>query len=299
VRLAIATALWLLPAAALAGRGVSVEGDSSCPSPAQVARRAAALADVGAPAARARVDRSGAALRVRLTDERGGAIAERTLAATGTCDELAEVVAVTLVAWVAELRPERVPSLQLPASPQPEPAPPPSLATWDLGAGVGAGVAQGGAAVGASVLAAVHAGASGWGVAVRASGAGEREVAVGAYTAAWRRWELAIGPSFQRPLGAWRLAASAGLAAGWLTAEGRNFPRNQSASRFSPGASGYVQLGRPFGAWCPWAALAASAAFRDEPLTIAGSAEDRSLRPLTLELLLGVSVRLAGALAPR
>ncbi|HXI60344.1 MAG TPA: hypothetical protein VNO55_29985 [Polyangia bacterium] len=301
-RLFILGLVWLTPgspsmAAAPGGGGttVDIEGDSACPSAADVRSRVSVLladdttatATTTAPA-RARVDRTGAELRVRLADERGVPIAERLLPATGSCPELAEVVAVTIGTWLAQLRPERLDVPRLARQARPSAVPP---VAWDLGAGVQAALAEGGLAAGASALLSVHTGARGPGLLARAAGTTARQVSVGAHSASWRRWDVTIGPSYQLPLGAWRLTTSVGFSAGWLSAQGRDFPQNQTSTRFSPGLAGQIQLGHPFGAWSPWLSLGASAAIYNDPLTVGGSAAQRALRPIELQLGLGAAIR--------
>jgi hypothetical protein len=114
---------------------------------------------------------------------------------------------------------------------------------------------------------------------------------VGAHTAAWRRWDVTVGPTYQLPAGAWRLTTSIGFSAGWLSAQGRDFPENQASSRFSPGLAGQVQMAHPFTAWAPWLAVGASAAFLREPLTVTGSSVQRALRPIELDIALGASIK--------
>jgi hypothetical protein len=301
-RLFILALVWLIPgslsmAAAPAGIDgtVVVEGDSACPSPADVGSRVSALlagdttatATPAAPA-RARVDRTGAELRVRLADENGAAIAERHLPATGSCPELAEVVAVTIGTWLGQLRPER---LDVPKLPHLVRSSAVSPFAWDLGAGAQAALAEGGLAAGASALLSVHTGTRGPGLLMRAAGTTARQVTVGAHAASWRRWDVTIGPSYQLPFGGWRLTTSVGFSAGWLFAQGRDFPQNQTSTRFSPGLAGQVQLGHPFGTWSPWLSVGASAAIYNDPLIVSGSSAQRALRPIELHLGLGASIR--------
>ncbi|MEA2700108.1 MAG: hypothetical protein QOI66_4379, partial [Myxococcales bacterium] len=192
--------------------------------------------------------------------------------------------------WLGQLRPERLEVPRLPQAP-PATAAAATSVVWDLGAGAQASLAEGGLAAGASALLSVHTGARGPGLLVRAAGTTAREVTVGAHAASWRRWDVTVGPSYQLPVGAWRLTTSVGFSAGWLSAQGRDFPQNQTSTRFSPGLAGQVQLAHPFGAWSPWLSVGASAAIYNEPLTVTGSAAQRALRPIELAIGLGVSIR--------
>jgi hypothetical protein len=272
---------------------VTIDGDSVCPGSAEVAARVSALlagdAAAGPPSV-ARIEHAGRDLRVRLADERGVAIAERTLPTTSSCAEMADVVAVTITTWLTQLRPERL--LPLPPLPSPDgqwPLPRAPVA-FDVGAGVGVSIGEGGPAPAAGLILSLHAGGGGPGVLARASGSTAHDVRIGAATARWRRWDATVGPSYQFLRGRWRLAAGAGLSAGWISAEGQNFPVNQSVGRFSPGVGALIRLDRPFSGWSPWLVVSAAIPLRDEPLTVIGSADRRVVRPVTVDALVGVAL---------
>jgi hypothetical protein len=294
VRFLITLALVVAQGVAIAAPAVSVEGDSLCPTPAEVAALVAPLLADGVPApapARARVDQAGAELRVRLSDELGAPVAERQLASTGSCPETAEFVAVMIATWLGQLRPEQLPTLRLPSPPAASAPPVRSVTVGELGAGVGVTLADGSAAPGARALVSLSARTRGWGVVAQTSLTTGHEVTIGAHAATWRRWHVTVGPSYRVPVGRWRLTASAGLSAGWISAEGTTFPRNFSTTGFSPGAGGLIQLARPFGTWSPWFAIGAAAAFHDRPLTVSDSTDQRALRPFELDISVGASMR--------
>jgi len=294
VHLLLALAFLVTSGAAIAAPAVFVEGDSLCPTPAEVAVLVTPLLADSSPAttpARARIDRAGSELRVRLTDEKGAPVAERQLLPTASCAETAELVAVMIATWLGQLRPEQLPTLALPSPPAAPPPPIGTRAVGELGAGVGMTLAEGSAAPGARALVSLSARTRGWGILAQASGTTGHDVTIGAYTATWQRWHITLGPSYRVPIGRWRLSASAGLSAGWISAEGNTFPQNFSTTRFSPGAAGLIQLARPFGGWSPWLAIGAAAAFHDRPLTVSESTDQRALRPLELDISVGASVR--------
>ncbi|HEX3695137.1 MAG TPA: hypothetical protein VH374_07080 [Polyangia bacterium] len=278
---------------AAAASAVTVEGDSDCPSSAEVEARVASLlagdAAAGPPSV-ARIGHTGRELRLRLADDRGVAIAERTLPVTSNCAEMADVVAVTITTWLTQLRPEHL--QPLPRLPSSAARPPPVRApvAFDVGAGIGASVGEGGAAPAAGLIVSLHAGAGGPGVMARASGSTGHDVSIGTDTARWRRWDATVGPSYQFLLGHWRLATGAGFSAGWISVEGQDFPVNQSAGRFSPGVGALVRLDRPFGGWSPWLVVGAAIPLRDEPLTVIGSSDRRVVRPITVDALVGVAL---------
>lgn len=103
-------------------------GAAQCPAAAAVERRLAALRAPGAAAVWYRVDVQHTAdvLTVRAVTASGDAQLERTLPASGPCEELEQTAAVVLLAWEAQLAPGSVPVPQLerrvvaPAA-QPEP----------------------------------------------------------------------------------------------------------------------------------------------------------------------------------
>jgi hypothetical protein len=280
-------------AKAAAASTVIVESDSDCPRSTEVGARVATLLAgdaAAAPPSLARIEHAGRTLRVRLADERGVAIAERTLPATSNCAEMAEVVAVTITSWLTQLRPERL--LPLPRLPSAEAQPPTVHAplAFDVGVGAGASVGEGGAAPAAGLILSLHTGAGGLGVLARAGGSTGHDVSIGSSTARWRRWDATVGPSYQFLLGRWRLAAGAGFSAGWFSAGGQTFAVNQSAGRFSPGVGALLRLDRPFGGWSSWLVVGAAIPLRDEPLTVFGSSDRRIVRPVTVDALVGVAL---------
>ncbi|HEV3063534.1 MAG TPA: hypothetical protein VGY48_35160 [Vicinamibacterales bacterium] len=281
--------------AALPAAPVTVEGDAICPGPVLVAARVATLLPGDAPVSSppvARVDRAGRDVRVRLADPGGAIVAERILPADGDCGELADMVAVTITTWMTELRPEWLPAPRLPpVAIMVSPPAPTARLTGEGGVGAGVSVGEGGVAEAASLLLSLHGRSSGLGAMTRATGTTGRDVSVGAHTATWRRWEIAVGPSYQSPpIGALRLTGSLGFAAGWLSASGQDFPTNRTASRFSPGAAALIRVARARGLWSPWFALGVSVAFFEQSLTVGGSADRRALRAVTLDALVGISI---------
>jgi hypothetical protein len=141
-----------------AGAPIPVSGETSCPTPAEVARALAPLsppiASSGdAPAERAEIvadPASGsAALRLRLLSGDGTLLREKVLAARTSCGELAEIAAVVFAAWLAQLHAAVDLGIEAPALVQgatkeeavPGPAraptvPPPSVAApWPSAAG--------------------------------------------------------------------------------------------------------------------------------------------------------------------
>jgi hypothetical protein len=124
------------PAAALSSEPpVVVSGACACPVPANVEAQLAALAGGGTfqpspgPTAterhRAELTCPGdGTVDVVLRQANGERIADRELAAQGSCGDLASAIAVIIGAWEADLDPRVSPSIALPAPPAAAPPPP-------------------------------------------------------------------------------------------------------------------------------------------------------------------------------
>jgi hypothetical protein len=284
--------LLLSATAARAESSIVVSGDSTCPTPAEV-RGQIVIAQSNEDVARegpavARLERHGSELLVALDDSNGRPVAERRLPISGTCSELAEVTAVTISTWLAQLRPESFPPGTIPSLSHE--AMPVSRArfVFDLGIAAQATWAETEPAIGVVGMGTAH-GQTGWGVLLKVAGAQGRTLPVGSGQATWRRWDLALGPSLQLPAADWRFLAGVGLSAGWLTANGSGFSENRHAARFSPGAVGVLRVGHSRGTWMPWFGITGAITFKQEPLRIIGSAERRPLQPIELGLCLGIS----------
>jgi hypothetical protein len=193
---------------------VEVVGDSACPTAAAVTSRLAALTPSSnlavEPEAANRVTlaRGADALELALVDPRGARLAAKTLAASGTCDELAAAAAVVVAAWQADLNPDLTPGVTLPEERAPSAmpslvvaAPPVALAGRATSFGVGLGLlasdAGGAVAPGASLQGWIGLGTRGLGVGATLSGTTSRSAAVGQLPAAasWTRTTLGVGPN--------------------------------------------------------------------------------------------------------
>src|SRR5450432_1014800 len=113
----------------LASGAFEVTGDSTCPTPAEVARRMDELlpsptAANATGAARVVVTRNGTALRLTLLGANANELATRELQASGSCEDLAAAAAVVVGAWWADLNPHLTPTMRLPAGALPAPSSP-------------------------------------------------------------------------------------------------------------------------------------------------------------------------------
>ena len=118
-------ALWL------AHPMLAIEGDSTCPTPAQVdeqlgnlaARREAGQEEPSAQH-RAYLSLAERFVNVELLGPDGGLLAERQLDRSASCPELAQAVAVILAAWEANFSPTLAPTVVEPPAPPPPTRPP-------------------------------------------------------------------------------------------------------------------------------------------------------------------------------
>jgi hypothetical protein len=96
-------------AALVAAAAVTVEGNVTCPTPAEVEARLAPLlaaapgSSAGDGRVQVRLARDGTALHVSLVAADGRLLAFRTLAGTHACDALAEAAAVIVAAWRSDV----------------------------------------------------------------------------------------------------------------------------------------------------------------------------------------------------
>jgi hypothetical protein len=219
-------------AAAAAPAELEVTGDSTCPTPTDVAAR---LADLLPPTADRRgipagthvvVTRGDAGTQLVLRGSRGEDLATRALPAEGSCADLAGAAAVVVAAWRADLDPELAPAVHLPAPAAPPPAatvsasPPPAAPvpprSFAVGMGLLASETGGSLAPGAMLMGWLGLGRR---LALDASvfGATSRSADVGALprVASWTRVALAVGPTLamrrDRIRGALHVQALAGL----------------------------------------------------------------------------------------
>jgi hypothetical protein len=220
---------------------LEVTGDSTCPTPAEVADR---LAELLPPAAERRgvpagthvvVTHAESAAQLMLRGSRGEDLATRALPAEGSCADLASAAAVIVAAWRADLDPELAPAVHLPAPAAPPPvlavsaSPPPVALTkvppspraFAVGLGLLMSETGGSFAPGATL-----AGWMGLGdrFALDASvfGATSRSADVGALpgVASWTRVALAVGPALAARRGRLRGSVHVQALAGLLHVKG-------------------------------------------------------------------------------
>jgi hypothetical protein len=247
----------LLAVAASPVQVVQGAGDG-CPASAEVELALASMLTSpsgAAPASRdvARLERVREALHVKLVDPQGGVIAERTVAGSGSCAELAQITAIVIASWESDVHPEfvREPAeiVQVRRPPTPEPptaiAPPRPAAAYDVGGGVSLAQADT-LAPGASIGAAWFPRGAGPGLWVLGAGDISRTVAVGSHQARWRRWMASLEVTHRWTRGQFAIDPHGGLALGWVMTEGVDYTQNRSDSAFSLGGTVGIRLGQWF-----------------------------------------------------
>ena len=108
----------------LLGAALRVEGETSCPAPAQVAadvQKILGLSDEYAPKVHASLTRDGAFIDLKLTESDGTSLGERRLEANEDCVVLSRTAAVVLAAWLTDQHPEFL--VALPANAEPNASP--------------------------------------------------------------------------------------------------------------------------------------------------------------------------------
>jgi hypothetical protein len=262
----------------LASLGFSIRGTSDCPRLEDVHARLSemvTLSDGQRVEESAVVERRDGSVHVALESANGRVIGERELVAAGSCEELAQVVAVILAAWLGDAHPELI--SRLPESDAPStadqtpsegvaPAPPASPQTAAPSAirlepprrderaarewrqlvstvALGSSVGQGGVVPGAQAgLAWLGRGSSfGWSLSLGISGARER--ALGDGLVRWSRWPLATGPVLRIASERLALELQAGPAIAWLRLAGFGFPGSAPHQDVSYGGFAAFRLG--------------------------------------------------------
>lgn len=226
---------------------VELAGDATCPTASEVRAR---LAELPRPSTesttvnrRAQLSSTPGTAHVELLDDRGSLLAERTLARTGTCSELAEAVAVVLASWQAELDPKlsnAVGPLAAPPRAAIEPigvhaaavtsATSEPAATFDLAVAPILSVVNGELAFGARVetTRVGHRGRVGGHAALSATTTRSEPIPTLAADARWQRVALALGPNLRLARAHPGIDLRAGAVAALLHVEGSGVPRAAS-----------------------------------------------------------------------
>lgn len=252
-----------------AGPPVDIDGDSTCPTPAEVAPRLAGLlrpdAAAGPPDLARLSDRAGA-LFIQLQRPDGSPIGERALERGYPCADLAAAAAVILATWESDVHPTFRPTLAAPAAELRQPAPvtapeAPTAMAFDVGGAIAGSLApaagSGGGAWGALLVGTLSGDRLGGRLAVQA--VTERTLDLQAGTVHWRRMMLALGPQlrFKRPGRGPFVDLHVEAAGAWVSASGSGFATNHSDSSADLGLGAGVRLVLGGRSLAPWVDLSA------------------------------------------
>jgi len=282
----------------LAQSAIEIQGDSSCPTPAEVSQSLSRLlpADqmrqTGVP--RARVSSANGLVHVELLGPNGEPKAERWLERKASCADLGEAVAVVLAAWMGRYNPALDTSTApLPGSVQkPGEAPPNQRVGFDVGlAGLlsmaGGKSALGGRLEGVVFPFAMPLGLDAW---FSMTTARDEQISSPAVTAHWTRPTFALGPEWRLRSGPFRFDLGGHALASALRVQGEGLPQASSDT--------VVQFGLAAGARSLW--VWKSAAFwlgldlqafpGQESLAVTGYGQVGRLPRLEWQFALGVSM---------
>lgn len=205
---------------------------------------------------RAALSRQGDTLKIVVTRKDGSVLGERVLSAAAPCDELETLASVVLATWISDVHPEFVAAL--PAAPSradmpgdvsataPKAAtePPPAEVAapgtvepisaprvaapaqrwrWELGVAGGAAFSDRGISGLGTFGVRWMPERLGFGAALGAHFVTPRTERLSGGSVRYWRWPVAVGPALRFPMGPSRVDLHAGLALGWLRAEGRGF----------------------------------------------------------------------------
>lgn len=280
---------------------LQIQARGACPGAADVERHLAPLLPPGLKVTAsdtATLEENGdGTLLLSLLRSDGGATIYRILPATPTCDDRAEMVAVTLAAWEAQvhtnlsLRLDRLSTAApaQPVAPPPERGPYLSRAAGEvsrpgnnqlaLGAGLVGAWQPDSIAPGARVDAMLNRRDSPWRGRLSAGGWGEHQVSVPPGYGDWSRLYLALGADYSVRLGRqWAATAGAAGVVGAFTIAGSGFAANRRA--WSADVGGEVLLRVELRRWArvrPWLGLALVTWLRRQTVAVDGETTSLSL----------------------
>jgi len=300
---------------------VMVSGACACPAPASVEAQLVAFGGAGTSQVGPNLDRverhhaelicSGdGTVDVVLRRANGERIADRELAAQGSCGELASAIAVIIGAWEADLDPHVSSSFALPAPPPPRrtpiadreepepfavrtaPAAPPGTLRFSVGVGLLAALTGGQVTPGATVQGDVLPPGGHLGVAGTVTATTSRDSSVGRLSdvAQWSRVTLGLGPDARFNLAATRIDLQAQAVAAVLTVGGRGLVAASSASSLQLGGAAALRTAWAWGTSAVWVGTQVLIFPGDDRLIVTGLADQGHLPHIELQLASGLSL---------
>jgi hypothetical protein len=247
---------------------LAVEGNTECPTAAEVASELRAL--LGSTANTARNERvalssSDGGLDIELRSAAGERLATRHLPRVASCGDLASAAAVVIASWQTEVPPLPSATVELVrATPRP-----PAL-RYDVGAEFLASL-DGNFAPGGLIDATLAPSHSRWGARLGALATATRDQPVGAGHAAWTRAALLLGPRVRLTYKALLVDFDAGLALALLYARGSGFSVEHTSYNIDPGLAAGARLGVRWGPVAPVLGLAVAGWPRRQELDVSGA----------------------------
>jgi hypothetical protein len=301
---ALSLGLWFHALALASSAGVELDGDSDCPTVAEIAQRLheVAPATTGeAPIATVvHVSRVDGAVRLELAGAEGQVLATRDLPATEACDDLAAAAAVVIATWQSDLNPRTSPGVDLPATLPETPAPPPVITARPapapprpmfLGVGLLASTAGGQVTPGASLRASVDLGPAwlGLGGALGATTSRTADVTNHPDVARWTRGWLGLGPELHAGREN-RLEGHVQGLLGLLRVEGVDLPDAKADTTLELGVGGGVSVAHWVGNAAVWLGVDVLAWPGRQSLSIVGTPDQGSLPRFDLQLAAGMAL---------
>jgi hypothetical protein len=245
----------------------AIEGDTVCPTAAQVAAELRLLSSRAAPAGervRLRLSPDDGALELELRNASGERSAQRRLPRTDSCADLAAAAAVVIAAWHGDAPPPPLALLELASQPHA-----PSL-RYDVGASFVASF-SGSFAPGALIDATLLPHSGHFGARLAVLGTGTRDQAVGSGHASWTRGALVLGPRARLGYHAWLFDFDAAALLALLYAGGVGLPSDRVAYNFDPGLAIGARAGVRLGAAAALIGVTAVGWLRREEITVSGT----------------------------
>lgn len=289
---------------------MTVQGESVCPRPDEVARALDSLlspGDRGAIHGRAELVPDGPSVRLRLMRPDGTLLSEKQLSAEPSCAAMAETAAVVLAAWAAQLQadmpyvfemPLRVGKQAAPEQPMvaaASPSPAPAARPWNgtVGAGLFASFQPATIAPALAIDVRARRADSSWGGKLALFGTGAHVQSLDPGNATWRRIGASAGILHQQSWRSLSLDEVLALVPALLFVQGSDYTEAHSTRTWDLGAETRVRLGLAVGRVEPWIEVGATGWFRSQVIEVTGIAQQKTLPRFEAQAGAGIAIHFA------
>jgi len=289
---------------------MTVEGESACPRPDEVARAVdplLSLGERGAVAGRAELVPDGPFLRLRLLRLDGTLLSEKQLATEPSCAAMAETVAVVLAAWAAQLQGDMPYAFEMPArveqraTPEPPvvaaplPAPAPAARSWHgtVGAGLLASFQLATLAPGVAIDVRAWRADGPWGGKLALFGTGAHTQSLDPGSASWRRIGAAAGILHHQSWGSLSLDEALELVPASLFVRGNNYSETHTTQTWDLGLAAGIRLGLALGRLEPWIELGGTDWLLAQFIEVTGITQQKTLPRFEAQAGAGIAVHWA------